>query len=528
MTRQSFLLRRAASCALPLLAACSSGASDESASPDPPPVPLAAFESPALSAAAIETHVSVLAHDSMQGRGTGAAGGERAARYLEAAFRRAGLRPPGTTGSYRQDVPLLATRVDTSSIHATLSTVGELDPGQVTVFTARDGGVVSVDGPMVLAGHGVVAPELGLDDFAGLAIDGAFVAVRPGLPPEAVASIPGGTNSYIASDAAKAAEARRRGALGIVFLTTSAESYSGGRRFVAGFDHLSPRWGAAHEPDVSIVLGPDASRVVAESESATLSLSFAQTARAIDAPNIVGVVEGEGDEAVVVTAHYDAYGLGPPDAEGDSIYNGATDNAAGTAGIVELARWLAAREERPTRTVVFVATTAEERGLLGMRYYTEHPLVPLSRTVVNVNVDGLGFSAPTDGFTVFPVSGTDIVPTLEGIAGLSGMSFAPQEWHEGMHFSFDTTEFLARGIVGFTVWQDGPVREPYREQPRGSGGPIHTPDDEFHLDWIDDGIEQHLTLYRDILAHYADGGTPPRFTADHRFGPAARARGAGR
>jgi Zn-dependent M28 family amino/carboxypeptidase len=166
--------------------------------------------------------------------------------------------------------------------------------------------------------------------------------------------------------------------------------------------------------------------------------------------------------------------------------------------------------------MVFVATTAEEAGMLGARYYVDNPVGGLDKTVVNINIDGLGFRQPTNDFNLFPVEGTDVIPTLEQLAAPLGMSFRAEPWHDGMHFSFDTVEFLRRGIVAMTVWQGSDMRgEPEVGTRRG---PTHSPRDEYALDSSDPGIEQHMALYRNILEHYAQGAEVPSLTAGHPFG----------
>jgi hypothetical protein len=154
--------------------------------------------------------------------------------------------------------------------------------------------------------------------------------------------------------------------------------------------------------------------------------------------------------------------------------------------------------------------------MLGARYYVDHPVGSLGATAVNINIDGLGFRQPTRDFNLFPVDGTDVIPTLEQLAGPLGMSFRAEPWHGGMHFSFDSVEFLRRGIVGMTVWQGSDVREEFRGV-ESLGGPTHSPLDEYFADVGDAGIEQHLALYRVILEYYAEGGEAPRLTVGNPY-----------
>ncbi len=531
-------------CAAVFTIGCADSAPSRSATTDRPADegPLPAFEYPTLSPEAFSSHLTALAHDSMQGRGTGQSGGEMAAAYLEQAFREVGLDPTPGSGTYRQPVPILATRLDPSSVEAMLGGASPglaLDPGQLIISALIDTERVDITAPLVFVGPGIVAPTVGWDDYAGKDVTGAFVVVHPGNPSELSEGLQAG--AYELSRGGRAAAARQRGARGIIFLSPagSEDRFEASRAFNMAIEHRGTGWRPNLVPDIGMTLGPSATAELLDAAESTweavsggttfesdlsLALSFDVEARRFTAPNIVGLVEGRGDGTVVVTAHYDAYGIGPADAEGDTIYNGAADNASGTAGLIELARDLAGRATPPERTVVFVATTAEEDGMLGARFYVDHPVGALEAIAVNLNVDGVGFSPPTDDFAVFPSAGTDASAVLSELAGPLGMSFGPQTWHEGMHFAFDHAEFLAHGIVGMTVWQGQNVRETYRDSGRG-GGPTHTPRDDLTAAWTDEGIEQHLDLYRRVLEYYADGGEAPAFVEGHPFEAYARALG---
>ncbi len=501
-----------------------SPASPIAAQDRPPEIALPAFDSPPLSAPAFREHLATLAHDSMLGRAQGTPGGALAEAYLEAAFTRAGLVAPDAPGDYRQEVPLLRTAVDPSSAGARLSDGNEIAAEQLIVWSSRDAsGPVILAGPVILVGHGISAPEHGVDDYAGVDARGSFVAVEPGLSEDAAARLPGGLNAFAGEDDAKSAVAARHGALGVVFLSQpdGGERFRRRRRMANTPAHYVRTWGPPIEPDVTMALAPAASAALRRAAGRTsMTLSFEQRADTIRPANILGVVEGTGAELVVVTSHLDGYGVGPADETGDSIYNGATDNAAGMAGMLELARWLAGRDAPPVRTVVFVATTAEEGGKHGAGFYAAHPVGSIERTILDLNLDGLGWSAPTDGYAAFPSSGTDALDDIDRVLTPLGLSHSPQAWHDGMAFSFDTAEFLARGVVGLTLWQGGAVRDAFRDRPRATTGQIHSPSDEYHPDWIDEGIEQHLEMYRALLEYYADGGEPPGLVEGNAFAAA--------
>ena len=510
---------------------------------------LPAFELPVLSVAAFRAHASALAHDSMAGRAPGTPGGEMAASYLVGAFRQAGLAVPDGSPGYRQEVPFRRARVRTESVVANIRTETQsisLDTEELIVKSGAGGPRAEFEGRLVFVGHGVASPEMGWDDYAGHDVAGAFVVILPGAPEELMLGLtdggastraPPAPGAYALTMQGKAAAARRLGARGMIELTSPGEADGfASRRRMSSVVFPTPAWGDSRVPDFHVTLGADATaellaaagtdwdRAVAAGARGDagfdsridLRLEFDQDVSEFTAPNIVGVINGATDEIVVMTAHYDGYGIGPATAEGDSVYNGSMDNADGTAGLIEFARAFARRPEPPRRTIVFVATTAEEAGMLGARYYLDNPVGSLEATAVNINIDGLGFRQPTNDFNLFPVDGTDAVPTLERLAEPLGMSFRAEPWHGGMHFSFDTVEFLRRGIVGMTLWQGSDVREEFRGM-GGGGGPTHSPMDEYSPDSGDAGIEQHLALYRAILEHYADGGEAPRLTTGHPF-----------
>ncbi len=238
--------------------------------------------------------------------------------------------------------------------------------------------------------------------------------------------------------------------------------------------------------------------------------------------NVVGTLEGaeRASGNVVLTAHYDAYGIGEADETGDTVYNGALDNACGVAALIELARYFAERDAPLKRTLVFVATTAEETGSLGLEFYAEHPAVPLDQTIVNINVDGINTVGPTEDFIVFPSEGTETRAALELIGKRAGMSLGTEPWQDGMHFAFDTRVFLERSIVGLTLWQGSRYRGLSSEEVstrRGRFGQIHSPGDEWP-GWFDAAaVEQHLRLYITAIEHYAGDAPGPRLSDSNPF-----------
>jgi Zn-dependent M28 family amino/carboxypeptidase len=360
------------------------------------------------------SHVQSLANDGMEGRGTGTPGYDRAADYVIGQFRALGLKPMGTEG-YKQPVSFVEQVIlsDRSSA-ALVGPAGEKAlavPGDLIV--SGSGGPVpeSIDAPMVFAGYGLHLPEVGHDDFAGLDLKGKIVVVLSGGP----ATISGALKSHARSERAHWLAAR--GALGLITLVTPKQVEIPWTRRIALAgapalyftdnslrDTQTPFLGAQFAPAKSALLfegsGKTFDQIAAAADASAPVPSFplalrlkAQVAakrRDVSSPNLVAMMPG-GDpklrqEYVVLSAHLDGYGIGTP-IKGDAIYNGAFDNASGVASLLEIARALKAGKVKPRRSILFAIVTAEEKGLLGSRYFARRPTVPQKDIVADLNFD---------------------------------------------------------------------------------------------------------------------------------------------
>ncbi len=359
-------------------------------------------------------HVQALANDGMEGRGTGTPGYDRAADYVIAQFKALGLKPTGIDG-YKQPVAFIEQVILADQSRASLvGPQGEVAlavPGDL-IFSGGGGPVPeSIDAPMVFAGYGLHLPEAGHDDFAGLDLKGKIVVVLSGGP----ATLSGALKSHARSE--RAHWLAGQGALGLITLVTPKQVEIPWVRRVAlaGAPALyyadatlretqTPFLGAQYDPAKSaqffagtgqdfnaIAAAADASAPVA---SLPLALRFkAQVAakrRELSSPNLIAVLPGSDpklrSEHVVLSAHLDGYGVGTP-IKGDAIYNGAFDNASGVASLLEIARALKASRVKPKRSILFAIVTAEEKGLLGARYFARRPTVPQSSIVADLNFD---------------------------------------------------------------------------------------------------------------------------------------------
>lgn len=366
--------------------------------------------------AALRAHMSFLADDLLEGRGTATRGYEIAARYVAAQLEAIGLEP-GVNGAWLQPVPLRR-----SELIAAGSSVEIIQAnGERTMFAAgrdflmRAGfeAATEIEAPVVFAGYGVTAPGKGYDDYAGVDAKGKIVAYFAGAP----ASFPPEERAHFAATPTKALNAVAHGAVGLLRLWNDEDEkagpWSGFVKLLSGIGSFA--WldnGEAHDsyPQIrgSAGLGPGPSQALFKGAGVTYSdvqskpvpadlpvrVRIVKQSRFSDlgSPNVVGLLRGSdpqlAGEYVVFSAHLDHLGIGEP-VNGDAIYNGALDNAAGVAALIEIAHAFAAMPERPRRSLLFVAFTGEEAGLIGSDYFVHHPPVPLDSIVTDINMDGV-------------------------------------------------------------------------------------------------------------------------------------------
>jgi Zn-dependent M28 family amino/carboxypeptidase len=357
-------------------------------------------------------HVKVLADDGMEGRLTGTPGYDRAAAYVAAEYRKLGLQPAGADG-FLQPVALKEQRIDLAASSVVL--VGPSGPrplvmAEEVLLGTRVPQLASVDAPLVFVGYGLSLPESGHDDFAGLDLKGKVVVVLAGGP----ARLSGALKSHARSTELWPA-LQRAGAVGIVSIAnpkTMDVPWVRQKLFAAtpGMRLADPALNDAKQPFFTATLNPAAAELLFAASGRRFAemlpladagealplfdlkqrivAKVAATDRDLASPNVVALLPGRDKalrgEYVVLTAHLDHLGIDQP-VNGDAIHNGAMDNASGIASLLETARTL--KRARPKRSVLFVAVTGEERGLLGSRYYANRPTVPAQSLVANINMD---------------------------------------------------------------------------------------------------------------------------------------------
>ena len=387
--------------------------------------------STAITGDEIKSHIAVLADDSLTGRKPFTPGETKAINYISSQFKKLGLEP-GNKGSYFQDVPMVEI---TSTPSATMQISGAKTNMQLKYLTdfvtstRRELDTVQLkNSPLVFAGYGIVAPEYKWNDYAGLDVKGKTVIVLvndPGFK-SGEHIFKEDTMTYYGRWTYKYEEAARQGAAGVIIVhQTDAASYgwnvisssfTGAKLYLQQKDkHLSrckvEGWiteDAAKKLLASAGITWDIRAVARKRDfkaiplNATVSLTINNKLKYSTSHNVIAILKGSTtpDECILYTAHWDHLGIGKPDAKGDSIYNGAVDNASGVAAVLSVAKAFTELKDKPKRSIVFLAVTAEEQGLLGSEYYATHPIYPLNKTVADLNMDALGDYGVTNDFAI--------------------------------------------------------------------------------------------------------------------------------
>jgi Zn-dependent M28 family amino/carboxypeptidase len=433
--------------------------------------------------ARLSEHVRVLASDPYEGRAPGSAGETRTVAYLIDQFRALGLQPGGPDGQWTQTVPMIRTQLGRPASVA-VRQAGETTPLQmpdaVYLSTVRETQRARIENaPMVFVGYGVSAPERGWDDFKDVDLRGRIAVFLVNDPDfEAAAGEPvagrfgGPTMTYYGRWTYKFEEAARRGAIGaLVIHETEGAGYAwnvvqapGGENYnivlPAGAQQplLLQGWiqrGAAEALFRRAGLDFETVKRQARTEAfrpidlrATFSADIPVETQRIESHNVLARLPGRThpDETIMYGGHWDAYGIGAPDAQGRRIRPGAADDALGIAGVIEIARAFAAGP-RPERSIVFAAWTAEERGLLGSEYYAANPVWPLERTVANFTMDVLQTAGPARDVVRVGRGQSTLEGDLEAFARRQGRSVSPETHPErGLFYRADHFPFAKRGV----------------------------------------------------------------------------------
>lgn len=511
----------------------------------------AAQAPPDIQAAELSRHVKMLASDEFEGRAPGTEGERRTIAYLAEQFAAAGAEPGGENGGWTQ-----AVRMNRYSVSGTpriaLGGPGDcaVDLGESTVLWTRNPAprIDLASAPLVFGGYGIHAPELGWDDYADIDLRGKVVVVLGNDPDhEATDGGPfgGPALSYFGRPGSKIEEAGRRGAAAVLIVhhddylgmpwEFSKGAYSGPANALAGGDDGRVgfagwlRLDSAERMFRCAGLDLEEQRKAAQRQGfrartlpgLNLSARFDVTVEETTTHNVIARIPGarHPDETFIYTAHWDHMGRGRPDSTGDTIYNGALDNAGGVAGLIELARVFAAGP-RPERSILFIATTLEENGLLGAEYYARYPLYPLETTVGGINMDAVNLFGPTGTMEVTGMGKTELERYLETELSATGrrMQDDPNSV-VGFYFRSDHFPFVRQGVpflFAGSGWELAPEKAPNIRDPQ-VGTRFHQPSDEWTPELDFEAAARDIRLYQRVGLRLANSRDWPGWTSAGEF-----------
>jgi Zn-dependent M28 family amino/carboxypeptidase len=497
----------------------------------------------------LATHIKVLASDEFEGRAPNTEGEKRTVDYLVKQLSAVGVQPGGDSDGrggrlWTQDVGL-AQSVIQGAVTASLTaggTVKTLRQGEEIALRATHLSMPRVTvraAPLVFVGYGVKAPERNWDDFKGVDLRNKVAVVLvndPDFEADLGGRFDGRSMTYYGRWTYKYEEAARQGALGMLVVHETAPASYGwatvkNSNTAAMFDIVRQNPAETHPPlegwiqrDVTVELfkaagldfeaekkraqSPDFRPI--ELRNATLSADFAVTQSKVISKNVVGILPGSSrqNETVIYTAHWDHLGVGEPNATGDRIYNGAQDNASGLAALLELARVHAA-QPRAARSIVFLAVTAEEKGLLGSAYYADHPLYPPETTVAVLNMDSLATSGPSRNVSIRGGGQVTLEDDLEAAAKASGRRLSPDprpeagSFYRSDHFSFAKVGMPALSINSGDDLESGGVKAGEAAREEYNVKHYHQPSDEWQPSWDLRGVAADAALFYTVGRNFA-------------------------
>jgi Zn-dependent M28 family amino/carboxypeptidase len=520
-----------------------------------------AQEAPAVSEAALRAHLSFLADDLLEGRGTGQRGGALAVRYLETQAAAIGLKPiPG--GGYRQKVAIEGSRLLPGSAVGFTAGGKRLNPkvGEGIVFGTGSGQTsLSFDAPLVFAGYGVSAPEENWDDFKGVDVKGKILVMMVNDPQpttEEPDRFGGKAYTWYGRWLYKFEEAVRRGAAGALLIHTTpsasyawsvpANSFSHERFHLAGPGNRIEGWlqeDMARELFAAAGFDLDALRARAERRDfvpvdlkTSSHVELKSAIRQVEDFNVVGIVPGTDpklkEQAVVYSAHWDHFGIDQNIPEGrDRIFNGAVDNATGSAALLAMAAEAVRKPAR--RTQVFLWPAAEEQGLLGSAAYVANPVVPLAKTAADLNLDSLNFVGRTKDIGVPGAERSSLYGTAAQVAKKMGLTLAPTIPDlSGAYFRADHFNFAKAGVPAFNVGSavfsgDGHFTFEHDQQHAsaamvGYKGDYHQVTDAYHADWDLSGMTQQAQFTLNLGYAVANAPAMPTWKKGDAFGRVKR------
>ena len=526
-------------------------------------LPLAAQPAPvkqsfdAIRADAIRAHTKFLSSDLLEGRGPGTRGDELATNYIAAQFEALGLEPAGDNGTYFQKVSLLGITTEPEKSSFSFSKVGTMQfRDDIVGGNQTQVPNVTLDSDIVFVGHGVSAPEYQWDDYKGLDAHGKTLVMLVDDPPATDKEpdlFKGRARTYYGRWTYKYEMGTARGADAVILIHTDPSagygwqvvrnSWGGEQAYVKNPEgkHALAFAGwvtQAKAQELFKAAGLDLEQLTKlahtrDFKPVPLNLKFqsnvTSTIRPFDTANVVARLEGSDpklkDEAVLYSAHHDHLGIGTPDDDdkSDTIYNGAIDNASGTATVLELARVWSAMKPRPKRSILFALVAAEEQGLLGSEYFGQHPAIPAGKIGLGINLDALNLFGEVTSVTMIGVDRTTFFPSAQNVTKAMGLTIVPDQAPEqGSYYRSDHFSLAKAGVPAFSIKQGSEVKgkpagwgpaksKEYREKH------YHQPSDEMDPTWDFNAAAQMAKLALWLGYEVAQGAQLPMWLEGEEF-----------
>jgi Zn-dependent M28 family amino/carboxypeptidase len=539
------------------LVACRSG--EQPAGDAVPATPTSRISAQAITAAEaikgddIRRVVAEISSDAYGGRLPGSEGDTKTRAFLAAELATLGLTPAGPSGSYEQTMELVGVTTDAPATWKFDRQGRSVELARSTDFIASSGlqaPAASIENAeVVFAGYGIVAPEYDWNDFKDVDVRGKVLLVLNSDPDWDPALFEGVTRLYYGRSGYKYESAARQGAAGVIIVHTVPSAGYPWQVVQTTWSGTQYELPAGDEPRTAVeawvtedaarrLLGPehDLDALVEQAKSRdfkpvplglTTSLVLTNTLSRTPSANVLGVLRGSdpalADEYVIYTAHHDHLGTGEPNAEGDTIYNGAMDNASGTGIVLAIGRAFAALPERPRRSIMLLFVAAEEQGLIGSLYYAQHPTVPPGRIAANINYDGGNIWGETRDITYIGFGRSSLDAVALEVAGAQGRTVKGDQFPDrGYFYRSDQFSFAKAGVPAFffdsgTDFVGRPAGWGQEQMERYEANDYHQPSDELTPDWNFDGMVQDARFGFHAGVIVANADEMPRWNAGNEF-----------
>lgn len=507
-----------------------------------------------VTSGSIMSHVRFLSDDLLEGRAPGTRGDRLTLAYISAQMEKLGLKPGGDNGTYLQKVSVLsltaapfALKIAKGNESVSLTYKSEF----VGTAGKQQENVEINNAEIVFVGFGIEAPEQQWDDYKGVDVRGKVLLMMNNDPPsDNKAFFGGAARTYYGRWTYKYEIAARKGAVGAIIIHTTESAGYGwnvvqnswtGEQFElpqkpGSLTTLFNGWTTLEASERLVTMAGMNLRELKERAKdrsfkpiplgITLSTTIQTAIRNVETANVIGVIEGSDtkwkEEAIIFTAHHDHLGITAP-VNGDSINNGALDNATGVSAVLNLARMFSSLKEKPKRSIVFATVGAEESGLIGSQHYVEHPLFPLAKTAANINIDGINVFGPTKDIVIIGYGRSTIDNVVEKVAAWQNRVVKPDQFPaQGAFYRSDQFNFAKAGVPA--IFLDNGVD--YHGKSPEFGKQVndeyikkdyHQPSDEIKPNWDMSGAVQDVQLAFLVALDIANARTMPVWNKGDEF-----------